>query len=49
MYRHIKYSCKKNKDEGMKELARLMNEVKEQNKSKDKQIEQMQKQMRQIN
>ena len=45
MYRHIKYSCKKNKDEGMKELARLMNEVKEQNKSKDKQIEQMQKQI----
>jgi hypothetical protein len=29
----------------MKELARLMNEIKEQNKSKDKQIEQMQKQI----
>jgi uncharacterized Zn-finger protein len=26
MYRHIKYTCKKNKDEGMKELARLLNE-----------------------
>ena len=25
MYRHIKYSCKKNTDEDMKELARLMN------------------------
>ena len=45
LYRHIKYSCKKNKDEDMKELARLMNEIKEQNKSKDKQIEQMQKQI----
>ena len=45
MYRHIKYSCKKNKDEDMKELARLMNEIKEQNKSKDNQIEQMQKQI----
>lgn len=45
MYRHIKYSCEKNKDEGMKELARLLNEIKEQNKSKDKQIENMQKQI----
>ncbi len=45
LYRHIKYNCKKNNDEGMKELARLMNEIKEQNKSKDKQIEQMQKQI----
>ena len=26
MYRHIKYVCKKNKDEDFKELARLMNE-----------------------
>lgn len=25
MYRHIKYSCKKNTDEDMKELARLFN------------------------
>lgn len=25
MYRHIKYSCKKNKDEDMKELVRLLN------------------------
>ena len=45
MYRHIKYSCKENKDEGMKELARLMNEIKEQNKTKDNQIELMQKQI----
>jgi hypothetical protein len=26
MYRHIKYTCKKNKDEDLKELARLLNE-----------------------
>ena len=26
--KHVKYSCKKNKDEDMKELARLMNELK---------------------
>jgi hypothetical protein len=32
MYRHIKYSCKKNKDEDLKELARLLNE-------KDRQIQ----------
>ena len=43
--KHIKYSCKENKDEGMKELARLMNEIKEQNKTKDNQIELMQKQI----
>ena len=35
MYRHIKYTCKKNKDEDLKELARLLNE-------KDKQMEKMQ-------
>ena len=26
MYKHIKYTCKKNKDEDLKELARLLNE-----------------------
>ena len=35
MYRHIKYTCKKNKDEDLKELARLLNE-------KDNQMEKMQ-------
>tara|TARA_Y100000992_G_C21269497_1_gene495848 strand:+ start:183 stop:1043 length:861 start_codon:yes stop_codon:yes gene_type:complete len=35
MYRHIKYSCKKNKDEDLKELARLLNE-------KDKKMEKIQ-------
>ena len=42
MYRHIKYSCKKNKDEDMKELIRLLNiqlQQKDQElKQKDKQI-----------
>ena len=36
MYRHIKYSCMKNKDEDLKELVRLMNL---QLQHKDKQIE----------
>jgi len=35
MYKHIKYTCKKNKDEDLKELARLLNE-------KDNQMEKMQ-------
>ena len=34
MYKHIKYTCKENKDEDFKELARLLNE-------KDKQMEKM--------
>jgi len=45
MYRHIKYTCKKNKDEDFKELARLLNENKTQIGTKDKQIEIMQKQI----
>jgi len=39
MYRHIKYTCKKNKDEDFQELARLLNEQKLQFTSKDKQME----------
>lgn len=36
MYRHIKYSCKKNKDEDMKELVRLLNSrIKEQDRTND--------------
>tara|TARA_B110000467_G_C18245189_1_gene437031 strand:+ start:276 stop:917 length:642 start_codon:yes stop_codon:yes gene_type:complete len=35
MYKHIKYTCKQNKDEDLKELARLLNE-------KDQKIEKMQ-------
>ncbi len=42
MYRHIKYTCKKNKDEDFKELARLLNE---QLHEKDKQIEKIQMNM----
>ena len=45
MYRHIKYSCKKNKDEDIKELARLLNEKNQQNKLKEKEIENMKKQI----
>jgi len=40
MYRHIKYVCKKNKDEDFKELARLMNE---QNKKMEWMHEEQQK------
>ena len=42
--KHIKYSCKKNKDEDIKELVRLLNE---QNQQKDEQIKNMQKQIEQ--
>ena len=39
MYRHIKYTCKKNKDEDFQELARLLNEKDKQIVLKDKQID----------
>jgi len=42
MYKHIKYSCKKNKDESMKELARLLNEKEYQLQDKNNQIEKIQ-------
>jgi uncharacterized Zn-finger protein len=49
MYRHIKYTCKKNKDEDFKELARLLNEkdkqIKELISDKDAQFHKMQKQI----
>ena len=49
MYRHIKYTCKKNKDEDFKELARLLNEkdkqIKELISDKDEQFHKMQKQI----
>ena len=38
----------KNKDEDMKELARLMNELKEENALKDKEITIMKKQMEKL-
>jgi len=44
--KHIKYTCKKNKDEDFQELARLLNENQKQIiGKKDKQIEIMQKQI----
>ncbi len=47
--KHIKYSCKKNKDEDLKELVRLLNLQLEQQKEsvekKDKQLENQQKQI----
>ena len=60
MYRHIKYTCKKNTDEDFKELARLLNEKDKQLTIKDKQMdkqlalrdkkmEMMQKQIEQVN
>jgi len=39
MYKHIKYTCKKNKDEDFQELARLLNEKDKQIVLKDKQID----------
>ena len=49
MYRHIKYSCKKNKDEDLQELVKLMNEkLHEQNskiESMENQIEKRDKQI----
>ena len=42
MYRHIKYTCKQNKDEDIKELVRLMNLKLEQ---KDKELELHKKQL----
>lgn len=41
MYRHIKYRCDQNDDESLKELVRLLNEQKEENKSMQKQIDQL--------
>ena len=46
MYRHIKYTCKKNEDEDLKELARLLNEqLMEKNKQIEKMHSNMQKQI----
>lgn len=52
MYRHIKYTCKKNNDEDFKELARLLNEKDKQINvlisNKDNQLERMQKQIEKL-
>lgn len=41
MYKHIKYTCKKNDDEDFKELARLLNEQKNEVRSMQKQIDKL--------
>ena len=41
MYRHIKYTCKKNKDEDIKELVRLLNKERDDRKELEKQIEKL--------
>jgi len=49
MNRHIKYSCKKNKDEDLKELVRLLNQRLEQQENKiDSQCKQLDAQSKQI-
>jgi hypothetical protein len=52
MYRHIKYSCKKNDDEDLKELVRLLNvqlsEQKKENQTIIKQNNSLQKQINQL-
>lgn len=52
MYYHIKYTCKKNKDEDVKELVRLMNLQLEQQRNqllkKDEQIEKLSKQIEKL-
>ncbi len=45
MYKHIKYTCKKNKDEDLKELARLLNEKNAQIEATTSQVLKMQKQI----
>ena len=49
MYRHIKYTCKKNKDEDFQELARLLNEKNKQLALKESKLEtEMKKMQKQI-
>lgn len=52
MYRHIKYFCKKNNDEDLKELARLLNEkdkqIHELIENNDSQLKKMQKQIEKL-
>jgi hypothetical protein len=43
--KHIKYRCKKNDDEDIKELVRLLNETLDNQKKKDKEIESMKRQI----
>ena len=45
LYKHIKYTCKKNKDEDFKELARLLNEKEDEYEKSQKQLDAMKKQI----
>jgi len=56
MYRHIKNSCSKNKDESFKEMARLMNEIKnmkkemlEKDENQNKKYKALEKQLGKLN
>ena len=48
MYRHIKYTCKKNKDEDIKELVRLLNKEREDRKDLEKKLETQHKQIEKL-
>ena len=48
MYHHIKYTCKKNKDEDLKELVRLLNKEREEKKDLKNQVETQNKQIEKL-
>jgi hypothetical protein len=48
MYRHIKYTCKKNNDEDLKELVRLLNKEREDRKELEKQVQTQHKQIEKL-
>jgi len=48
MYRHIKYTCKKNKDEDLKELVRLLNKERDDRKDLEKKLETQHKQIEKL-
>jgi hypothetical protein len=48
MYRHIKYTCTKNKDEDLKELVRLLNKEREDRKDLEKKLETQHKQIEKL-
>ena len=48
MYHHIKYTCKKNTDEDLKELVRLLNKEREEKKDLEKQVHTQNKQIEKL-
>ena len=48
MYHHIKYTCKKNNDEDLKELVRLLNKEREDRKDLEKQVQTQHKQIEKL-